>query len=338
MMTWELYKLSGDLDRHQQAWDRLNSELCARNPYFASSFIEPLLKHFGKGNERLCVLRHEDEVSAMLIVEPAGKGKWVTFLPPQGQISPVMIREPVALRSLIPRLSFSAMALDCLSQDPLITRLDSRNRPLPVVRKRHALTISISLTTTFDEYWDRRPKKLRQNVSRRIRRALEDIGNLKYACVTDPELIGAAVKRYGDLETRGWKGQEGTAIGANNVQGLFYTDVMKRFAEQGKALAYELYFDDRLVASRLAVASDKMLVMLKTTYDEAESKLAPGRLLLYLVLEAEFKAQRYRTIEFYTDANKDLVEWSTGQRWIEHYLLLRSFPLQRLHRVVYKKR
>ena len=333
-MVWELHRLNGNLDRYKVEWDSLNSELCDGNPYFSSSFIEPLLKHFGKGDERLCLYRSQDNVDAMLIVVPQGAGKWATFLPAQAQIAPIMTRDAGKLRTLIPRLSFPSIALDCLSQDPLITSLDSGDTRLPVIAKRHALTVSVSLAMTFDQYWAHRPKKLRQNIDRRMRRAHDNSSAVRYVKTSEPHQMAAAVKRFGTLESRGWKGKSGTAVDVNNVQGRFYIDVMTRFAEQSEASVYELYFDDRLVASRLAIASEHMLVMLKTTYDEGESRLAPGRLLLKLVLEEEFKVRRCRTVEFYTSANKDLIEWSTHQRWISHYLLLRNFPLRWLYHLV----
>lgn len=330
-MSWELHTLRGNLGLHRPDWDDLNARLCASNPYFSSSFIDPLLEHFGKGNECICIHRTAHGVDAMVIVVPVSIGKWATFLPAQAQIAPVMVCDVTDLRQLLPRLSHSTIALDLLSQDPQISRLKSGEAQLPVVSSRHARTVSISLAASFDMYWAQRPKKLRQNIDRRMRRAHESHREIRYDEVSDPGQIEAAVRRYGELESSGWKGQVGTSIHADNDQGRFYVDTMTRFAVQGRAFAYELFFDGRLVASRLAVSSDRMLVMLKTTYDEAESRLAPGRLLLYLVLEAEFRKQRYEAVEFYTDANKDLIEWSTSERWISHHLLLRNFLLKRLY-------
>ena len=87
--------------------------------------------------------------------------------------------------------------------------------------------------------------------------------------------------------------------------------------------------DDQLAASRINVLDKHMLIALKTTYDETLSNYAPGRLLLYLLIEREFLLKRVQRIELYTDATADQLSWSTGQRNIEHLTIYRSANLHR---------
>ena len=47
--------------------------------------------------------------------------------------------------------------------------------------------------------------------------------------------LTTAVERYAALESRGWKGLEGTAVGSDNVQGRFYDEVLRGFAGSGGA-------------------------------------------------------------------------------------------------------
>ncbi|MBA4152676.1 MAG: hypothetical protein C0509_08945 [Acinetobacter sp.] len=142
----------------------------------------------------------------------------------------------------------------------------------------------------------------------------------------------SVIARFGEMESAGWKGLNGSAVHADNVQGHFYAEVMRRFAERGRATVYELYFNDALVAMQLCIASPGMLVLLKTTYDESQASFSPGRLLLHALLEKEFAEKRVGEIEFYTNADSEQLAWATHERWINHYLLFRN----RMVRMVYQ--
>ena len=101
----------------------------------------------------------------------------------------------------------------------------------------------------------------------------------------EPDAIVAAVDRYSVLESAGWKGRNGTALHPDNLQGEFFRRVMQRFAHRASARVWELWIDGQLAASRLAIGTPDMLVMLKTTYDEQLARYAPGMLLLRQVIE-----------------------------------------------------
>jgi CelD/BcsL family acetyltransferase involved in cellulose biosynthesis len=323
MPSWRIIKLDGTLGAHAAAWDALNQRQFQSNPMLDSRFVGGLLRHFGDGSERLCVLQADGEPQAMCLLRPKGLGIWTTFLPAQAQIGLVLINDAQWVRPLIRRLPGIVGQMDFLCHDPAfgaVTVPDSSDHSA----QEHALTMSIRLDGDFESYWTKRSKKLQTNMRRYERRLDEDNLPVRFVSVTDPDTIGAAVARYAALEAKGWKGTEGTAIGSDNVQGRFYDEVLCAFCSSGGATVYELWFGDQLAASRLVIASATMLVMLKTTYDEAFEKYAPGRLLLRSVVEHAFKSLPGGVIEFYTDANPDQLSWSTDQRWIEHVSVYRN--------------
>ena len=137
----------------------------------------------------------------------------------------------------------------------------------------------------------------------------------------EPDAIVAAVDRYSVLESAGWKGRNGTALHPDNLQGEFFRRVMQRFAHRASARVWELWIDGQLAASRLAIGTPDMLVMLKTTYDEQLARYAPGMLLLRRVIEEEFTAARHRRIEFYTNATPAQHAWATDSPVVK-----REFP------------
>jgi CelD/BcsL family acetyltransferase involved in cellulose biosynthesis len=93
---------------------------------------------------------------------------------------------------------------------------------------------------------------------------------------------------------------------------------------------YELYFGNQLAASRLCILNGRMLIVLKTTYDETLAHFAPGRVLLHMLLEREFESKDVSRIEFYTNANADSLSWATASRDIFHVAHFRFGLLRRL--------
>jgi CelD/BcsL family acetyltransferase involved in cellulose biosynthesis len=132
------------------------------------------------------------------------------------------------------------------------------------------------------------------------------------------------VEHYGDLEIRGWKRTAGTAVHRSNTQGRFYQEVLCQFAEQGNGIVYELYLDDCLVASQLAIGNGSILITLKTTFNEAFRKYSPGRVLDYLTLQQEFELGRFAKVEFCTNAGPDLIRWGHSTRSVSHLTVYRN--------------
>lgn len=287
-------------------------------------FIDGLLKHFGDGGARLAVATRAGEVVAMLLLNPQsrGLGVWSSYLPSQTQIGPSLLPADLDFSGLFKALPGHAVELDLLCNDPRfgdLRELEGR----PVKSLPHALTMNVALRESFDDYWAQRPRKLIQNMRRYLRRLQTEPGTERLAVVTAPGEMAGAVERYAQLESSGWKGREGTAVTRDNPQGRFYAEVMQSFAARGEALVYELWLDDQLLASRMLLLRNGMAVMLKTAFDEGFERLAPGRILLLRTLEDLFKRAPGAVVEFYTNADPDLLAWSTSQRWIQHISLYR---------------
>ena len=332
-MTWRIHGLESDLGAHKVRWDALNAELFGANPYYDTRFIRPLLKHFGTGDERLCIHTTGADIDAMLIAWPSRFPLWSLFVPGQAQIAPILARDGALLQGLLRSAGPLVLGLECPCQDPLSSPLTNLSSTAPVVASNHARTISVALGSTFEAYWSARSRDLRKSVSRRMRRVNDAGFSTRLKHITDASEMQDAVRRFGVLESSGWKGRTGTAVHMDNAQGRFYTDVLSGFASTGCASVYELYFGADLAAMQLAIRSSSMLVLLKTSYDERHAALAPGRLLLHQLLEQEFARAEVRTVEFYTNAGDEQAAWATDERWIRHYLVLRNSLVHDLYRV-----
>ena len=327
-MAWEIHPAKAAFPEFVQDWDRLNARLYNSHPYYDSRFVAPLLDFFGTGKEQLCIYRTDDLVTGALILRSDGIGRWSSFRPSQAQITPVLLDDSRLLDSLFHRLPGFALEIELLAID---TRYSPEFAHLELAQINHAYarTIGIHVENGFSDYWAKRPKKLAANIDRYARRAEKESVPLVVSKVDNPVDMAAGVKRFGLLEAAGWKGRAGTAVSSENRQEEFYSEVLSRFASTGQSFIYELHGADRLASSRLVIASNKMVVFLKTTYDEILAHFAPGRILLYRVIQDQFESHAgtsIASIEFYTDATRDQAEWATFGATIQNIQIFRNDP------------
>lgn len=318
-MTWQLSPAHADFPGFAAQWDELNQHLFDSHPLLDSTFVQPLIELYGPSSLLLAREYVDGRLRSAALVRPLGVGVWRLFAMGPIQMTPSLMAPDADWNGLMRALPGLVVLLNVMMQDPDVSHL----QPTPPICRavEHAHTTRIKLSGDFDSYWNQRPRSLRQNANRYRRRLEQSEHVIEWRTHTQPQAIAAAVDRYGELESRGWKGGEGTALHPDNLQGQFFRRVLTGFAEREMAYGWELYIDGQLAAARLAIASPQMMVMLKTTYDEALANLAPGVVLLHEVVQQAFAAKRHQAIEFYTNASKEQMAWSTDSRWIRHFEL-----------------
>lgn len=317
MRAWRGHSVGNGLGPHAAAWDALNRSHFKSHPLLDSRFWNGLLRHYGRPGVTLWELRDGDSVLAMCLLQRAGWGHWHSFLPDQAQLGPVMIPETSMVDELLRGLRPFAAQLDLLCLDPDVTSLD----PDPARRARmipHSLTMNVRTMGTFEEYWEARSTALRQNLRRYERLAEKDGLSFTHRVVTAANEVAEGVARYAELESKGWKGAEGTALSPGNEQARFYTELLAAYAATGQAAVQELWAGDRLAASRLLIHAGGMIVMLKATYDESLAKFAVGWRLLAAALQAAFADPTVNRVEFYTNAHHGQLPWASETRTIRH--------------------
>ena len=321
-MPWTLTPAHTAFPAFVPAWDALNRRLFGGHPLLDSAFVGPLVELYGHETLQLACETVGGTLRSAVLVRPLGPGAWRVFALGPIQMTPALMAPDADWDGLVRALPGLTLLLNVNMQDPEYSHL----APCPPTRRAvdHAQTTCIALDGDFDTYWQSRSRHLRQNVGRHRRRLTESGLALEWRTHTAPAAVAAAVDRYGVLESAGWKGRNGTALHPGNLQGEFFRRVLTTCAGRGGARVWELYVDGRLAAARFAIGTPDMLLMLKTTYDEALAEYAPGLLLLREVVEREFVAGRHRRIEFYTNATPEQCAWATGIRWIRHFEVYRN--------------
>jgi CelD/BcsL family acetyltransferase involved in cellulose biosynthesis len=322
-MSWETYPAIAWFPKFAEDWDRLNTQLYKRHPFFDSRFVGPLLDYFARGRERLCIYRANGVISGALILRADGIGRWSSFLPSQAQASAILLDDACLLQSLLKTLPGFAWEIEFYAIDPRYSP-DFSRLELPKIISANADTIGIHPDISFTDFWNKRSKNVRANIRRYLNRAKKEFATPVLSKITDQTEIYAGVDRYGALESAGWKASGGTAVASGNIQGKFYSEVLGRFAQSNQAIVYELYLGDQLAASRLVIASDHIFIILKTTYDEELARFAPGQILLHQVIKDQLECQAEKIIEFYTNATPEQMNWSTFTCTIQNIQLFRN--------------
>lgn len=321
-MPWQLHPAKSAFPRFAGEWDRLNAKLYGGHPYFDSRFVGALLEHFSNGSEQLCLHIDQGAVTGALILEPRHGGRWASFRPSQAQITAILLDDARLLKDIFSVLPGFVWSIELNAIDPRFA--PNLNTPeIDAIASGQAYTIGVAAGLKFDEYWNARPKNLKANIRRYFNRLEKEFAPPEVTQTDDFSSMEEGVARFGAIESSGWKGAAGTAISAGNAQGAFYTDVLQRFATTGQAAIYHLEIAGQTIASRLVVNCPAMAVILKTTYDEAFARIAPGRIQLYRLIEDQLTLRPEQTVEFYTNATRDQKEWATFGQMILNVQLFR---------------
>lgn len=324
-MTWRIYSVRDFAGELADEWQQLNARHYGAHPLLDLRFVQPLLATFAEETTIFAAYRQDGRSKAALFLDSDGAGRWRTFDPSQATMGLVMFES----RDARPYLSGLFQALAKPTLNVALMKQDGAFAPelpsdeMAEERLDIGLTTNIVLSGGFSDYWAARSKKLQSSLRRSLKRVDQDRISLELRVVEDPAQLRDALKTYGEIETSGWKGREGTSIQIDNQQGRFYLDLMQRFGHDREASIYQLCFSGEPVSSLICVSSNGMQVVLKTTYRQEFSQYGPGRLMDYFMLEHEFAHLRHQVVENYTNASVADLRWATGSR---HMFNVNMYP------------
>ena len=305
----------------KESWSELVERYYSDHPLLSATIVACVLRFFADDKVKVAVAHENHDIVAMAVLQKVGLGRWQTFAPSQLPMTLFVHRTSHSPNDLLASLQsslpgpvwmLSLLHYDCafypaIDSTPNVQRLD------------YYPTMTMRCDQHFDDYWQSRSKNLRKSISRYQRKIDAEFPGGHLTVTSESVDMPGAVQRYGEIESAGWKGSAGTALHKDNVQGAFYSDLLSNQSDGHRSLVFYLHFGDKLVATRLAVASAGIMVILKTTYDETFAKFAPGRVLLKHVLQYACSQDSLTSVEFYTKADADQLRWATSKRMIHHY-------------------
>ncbi len=141
--------------------------------------------------------------------------------------------------------------------------------------------------TTWEAYESGLRRKFRSELRRR-RRRLEEKGQLALEIYDGTERLEELLEEGLRTEGSGWKDAEGTSINARPAARRFYTEVAHWAAERDMLRLAFLRLNGQVLAFDYCLEYNKTHYLLKTGYDPAYAKFAPGMVMRYLMMARAF--------------------------------------------------
>lgn len=186
--------------------------------------------------------------------------------------------------------------------------------------------------TTWDTYERGLRRKFRSELRRR-RRRLEEEGHLTLEVFDGTERLEQLLEEGLRVEASGWKDAHGTSINARPATRRFYTEVAYWAAERGWLRLAFLRLNGRTLAFDYCLEYNKIHYLLKTGYDPAYRKFAPGMIIRYLMLRRAF-SEELAVYDFLGVVDKWKREWTSAQRELQFLHMFAPTPLGFLDRAV----
>ncbi|MDF1643112.1 MAG: GNAT family N-acetyltransferase [Pseudomonadales bacterium] len=317
-MDWTLYPIQ-EFNTHRDQWDQLNQKTF-QAPTLNSAFVGSTLKHFSSGDEKLALYGNPQRPAAATIVQKDKFGVWSTFQPSQNPLGAWLqdqtnTTEELA-KKLIKTIPGMCLIMGITQQDPDLQIRPQQNKSLNTID--YITTARVTIDDSFENYWAKRGKNLRQNLRRQLNRLRKEQTEVVLKCITDADQVYDAVTAYGLLEIAGWKNQSGTAVNIHNAQGRFYVEMLEEFCRNNQGRIYQYWYDDKLVSSELCITGHDEIIILKTTYDESIRTSSPTMLMRKEVFEKIFSETALSRIEFYGPVMDWHTKWTNDIRTMYH--------------------
>lgn len=164
------------------------------------------------------------------------------------------------------------------------------------------------------------PKRRRE--LQRMRRRLEELGKLetrRFGPGDDPR---PWIDQFLQLEARGWKGGEQTALACAANERGYFTDIVGAARDRGQLMMLGLFLDDRPIALKCNFRTGAGAFAFKIAFDEHYDKFSPGVQLELDNIAAAHQLDGLQWMDSCAVANHPMINrlW-TGRRTIQHVLL-----------------
>jgi len=273
------------------AWDELADRIGAP-PFLRPGWFAAWWGAFGRGSLEILALSRDGNTAAVLPMERRrgalrSLSNWHTpgFAPiAERDAEPALAAQLVGARArritlafVDPRSRFVAACGEAAGRTGrrAIVRVIERSPFLP-------------LDGTWDEFERERFSRKQRAELRRRRRQLIGQGPLAVDLTADGDRLDGRLAEGLAVEARSWKGSAGTAIASRPETRRFYAQVARWAAARGELRLAFLRVGGEAVAFDLALESGGAHYLLKTGYDPAYARFAPGAMLRFDMVARAF--------------------------------------------------
>lgn len=158
---------------------------------------------------------------------------------------------------------------------------------------------------TYQPYLASRPSQLRNTISRRTRKFLnEERGQLRI--LRDPESVESAIDDFITVYNKSWKKEEPYPD--------FIPQLMRMSAKKGWLRLGVAYYNDVPVASQIWMIANGTASIFKLAYDEEYKHLSPGTVLTSFMMEYVINTDAVSTIDYLSGDDNYKKDWMSQRR------------------------
>ena len=163
--------------------------------------------------------------------------------------------------------SFLKAVSEKLTEESLPTYEESEERAVFLLEK------------SFEDYENRHFSKQFQKELRRKQKRASKLGEIRYEFFKDSEVTSDWMKEFLELEAKGWKGEQGTALLNSDVDQSFLRSLLESDGPEPRIEVAGLRLERQLIAASITLSTEDTGYAFKIAYDEEKRKLSPAVLL-----------------------------------------------------------
>lgn len=168
--------------------------------------------------------------------------------------------------------------------------------------------------TILEPSWESFTQEWSKKRRRFIRRASEQLGEvgtvaMKPQHAADWPTVQAAWNHCLQVESSGWKGQNGTDLASNSGAKSYYETLLETLHRSGELRFYTLELNDRVIAYDLGYLKHRVATSLKVSYHPEFTEYSPGHVLNSLVIQDLIAKQEADWIDTVGEINEANSKW-----------------------------
>lgn len=327
LISWEamtIISAQDDIEPLLVEWEHLAQRTQA-SPFLWPGWMSAWWRAFGTGRLQIITVYEDGRLTGVLPLRQlratlSSPTNYHTplfgFLAENDRVVEQMSHTLLSQRPRRVDLSFLAPADAGIS--PVCTA--ARHARYRVLTESRQVAPYVDTGTTWEAYENGLRRKFRSELRRR-RRRLEEEGRLTLEVSDGKQRLSERLEEGFHIEGSGWKEDRGTSINAHAATRRFYTEVARWAAERGWLRLAFLRLDGRALAFDYCLEHNGTHYLLKTGYDAAYRRFAPGMIIRHMMLARAFQNQT-STYDFLGADYGWKREWTSTQ---QQRLFLRMF-------------
>ena len=302
-MTTQLVTATRELRDIVPAWDVLTRQSLEPNVFYESWALLPALEALAAKNPRVAVLlvwadtAHSRLIGLFPLVQEQTYQKfpachWLNWLHPHCPLGTPLVHQRHAaeafqalfawLRDHSGALAFSLNKVPAEGEFAHHLRLFAQQHGGLVNERDTWERALLKAGVSGEDYVSTHQRKKKLKEYSRLRRRLEDLGELEFQALLPGQNHGLSdwINDFLHLEERGWKGKALTAMSCHQGERDFAEDLIRNAAARGQLMMLKMLLDGQTIAIKLNLTSATQgSYALKIAYHEAYAAYSPGVLL-----------------------------------------------------------